>query len=103
MDAILQLLKDPQIYAGLIAGAQMILGKILKNNPSIENMLIPIFTFIAAVLGYAVSPIGASGPGEVAAAAGASTVVVTAVHGIFKNTVIPVVVKWLPALIKKIF
>ena len=103
MDTILLLLKDPQIYAGLIAGAQMLVGKIVKNNPGIDNTFIPIFTFLAAVLGYSVSPIGASGPGEVVAAATASTAVVTAAHSIFKNTLIPIFVKALPALFKKIF
>ena len=90
----------------LIALAQLLVGKYLKNVETFKNNLIPVITFLLAVLGYQVMPATAQAAGFLAPAAPVAasavmalfqTLLVTGTHSTFKNTVIPVG-KW--ALIK---
>lgn len=71
---------------------QGLVGKLVKSHPNIDNKFIPLFTFLAAVLGFSATPIvqnaGSAGAAaaQVGLASAISTVAVTGLHSIFKNS-----------------
>ena len=79
----------------VITAAQLLLGKVLKQNPKIANDTIPILIFIAAVLGVGFEIttgqiVAPKDPSMVAATMGAvggvSTLLAVGVHSICKNS-----------------
>jgi len=95
MEFVFKLLGDQSI----IAVMQLLVGKWLKENPAVPNRVIPVLTFIAAVIGYTMLPTAASAASAVGAVVGPTTSVVmlalfqnllvTGTHSTFKNTLFP--------------
>lgn len=82
----------------VIAFIQLLIGKWLKANPKIPNTIIPILTFLAALLGYSVMPATATAASFLTPVAPGLSLIgmalfqnflVTGVHSTFKNTVLP--------------
>lgn len=83
---------------GVIAFLQLAVGKWAKNQPWFSNKLIPVLTWLCAVLGFTLLPassqaasFGAVLPlvGNVFGFSLMQNFLVTGVHSSFKNTVIP--------------
>lgn len=82
----------------IIGLGQLLLGKVLKQNPNFPNLAIPLMTYLAAVFGYSLTPLpvqAAAVGGVVAATASVflmaliQNLLITGIHSTFKNTVIP--------------
>ena len=82
----------------VLAVGQWIAGYFLKKWPAFPNLLIPVATFVLALLGYSVVPIDVhagtlgdvlKGPGGVFFSALVQNLMVTGMHGTWKNTVFP--------------
>lgn len=83
-----------------IAFVQFLVGTLAKRNPSVPNKVIPVLTFIAAVLGFTLAPTSAQAAGWLAPAAPTAGLLlaalgqnlfVTGAHSTWKNTVRPAV------------
>lgn len=89
-----QFLKDQTVIMVL----QLVVGKLWKNNPNLENKFIPWVSYVLSLIGYNILPAtahaAASSTGltpyvSTAVLAALQTVFVTGFHGTFKNAISP--------------
>lgn len=85
------------LYDQFVIGIfQLLIGKWAKGQAAIKNWVIPILTYIAALLGFVFLPASAQAASafplapvlNVFAAALLQNVIVTGIHSTFKNTVL---------------
>lgn len=82
----------------VLAAGQFVLGYFLKKWPVFPNQVIPVATYVLALLGFTVAPKEANaaslldpliGGGSIFLSALAQNIMVTGMHGQWKNTVAP--------------
>lgn len=104
---ILQFLSEQSVLGFL----QLIVGKLIKNNPSVPNIVIPWVTLLLSILGYTVAPASAQATGalsplmpalNVGLMAILQTVMITGVHSFSKNSIGPLLSLGLRAAALKI-
>lgn len=94
----------------IIGIIQLIIGKWLKDNPKFPNTFIPVMTFIAAVLGFTLTPVAAHAAAFLAIPDVASVVLlalaqthaIVGTHSMFKNTIIPIAKSILSLVVNKL-
>ena len=106
MEQIMGFLTLPLVLAAVQWGA----GYLLKRNPNVPNQVIPLATYLLALIGYTVTPAeanaatllgGLTAPANIFLAALIQNLMVTGTHSTFKNSVLPALTSLLGGLFQK--